>query len=234
MKHSNEELLSILTQNRSLVQSQDNDLLIDSYLKETKLSDDYMEMKDFFYNLTKSICIESILSSNSLKTQFFTHLYSFIDLEYNLLYFSKSSVTHTELLDKMTYANMLDSEDYKAFRRQAYAKLYCYLELLGKADNLKKIPEKEKLQKLCMRLLNNSDTKLQKLALSTLIACDSEGTLRHYRKLLEGFTDDQKFKDTIQVLIFGQKNESENPSNRADEDNSSKKDKKGEIPKLQD
>jgi Down-regulated in metastasis len=55
-----------------------------------------------------------------------------------------------------------------------------------------------------MKLLNTNDSKLQKLALDCLLKSDSEaGVLRQYRKLLEGFTDDIKFKDMIQVVNFG-------------------------------
>jgi hypothetical protein len=43
------------------------------------------------------------------------------------------------MLDRMTFANMVDSEDYKKYRRQAYSKLYCFLELIQKAENLKKV-----------------------------------------------------------------------------------------------
>lgn len=48
------------------------------------------------------------------------------------------------------------------------------------------------------RLINTNDTRLQKLSLECLIKTDYKGgILRHYRKLLEGFTDDEKFKDMV-------------------------------------
>ncbi len=40
----------------------------------------------------------------------------------------------------MTYANMMDSESFVKFRKQAYSKLYCYLEMLNRAESLKGIP----------------------------------------------------------------------------------------------
>lgn len=40
----------------------------------------------------------------------------------------------------MTHANMVDSEDFKKYRRVAYSKLYCYLELFKTANTLKNIP----------------------------------------------------------------------------------------------
>jgi hypothetical protein len=103
----------------------------------------------------------------------------------------------------MTIANMVDSESYKAFRRQAYAKMYAYMELLTQAESLVKVPRVVDLQSLMLRMLNTSDTKLQKLVLDVLLKTDSQGVLRTYRKMLEGFTDDIKFKDMIQVFNFG-------------------------------
>ena len=78
----------------------------------------------------------------------------------------------------MTYANMVDSEDFKAYRRLAYSKLYTFLELFSQAEHLTKIPDLPKFQQLMLRLLYTSDTKLQKLALNNLIKADKEGVLR--------------------------------------------------------
>jgi hypothetical protein len=36
-----------------------------------------------------------------------------------------------------------------------------------------------------------------------LLKSNEKGVLRQYRKLLEGFTDDIKFKDMIPVVTFG-------------------------------
>ena len=60
----------------------------------------------------------------------------------------------------MTYANMVDSEEYVKFRKHAYSKLYCFIELFNKADNLKGIPMVQTFQNLMLRLINTSDTKL--------------------------------------------------------------------------
>lgn len=103
----------------------------------------------------------------------------------------------------MTYANMVDSEGFKQYRRHAYSKLYCLLELLQQAESLRGIPNLPSFQNLLLKLLNTSDTKLQKMALDCLLKSDSNGTLKHYRRLLEGFTDDLRFKDMIQVVNFG-------------------------------
>jgi hypothetical protein len=39
-----------------------------------------------------------------------------------------------------------------------------------------------------------------------LLKSDEKGVLKVYRKLLEGFTDDIKFKDMIAVVNFGSTN----------------------------
>lgn len=96
-----------------------------------------MDMKDFFYNVGKSLCISTILESKDFRGQFMAVFFSFIDCEYTPLHFSRHSLAGQAgatqdqgLLDRMTFANMVDSEDYKKYRRQAYSKLYCFLELL--------------------------------------------------------------------------------------------------------
>ncbi len=79
----------------------------------------------------------------------------------------------------MTYANMIDSEEFIRFKKQAYSKLYCYLDLLNKADNLKSIPKVLDFQALVLSLINTSDNKLQKLALECLIKSEyKQGILR--------------------------------------------------------
>jgi|LauGreDrversion4_2_1035121.scaffolds.fasta_scaffold14058_9 hypothetical protein len=58
--------------------------------------------------------------------------FRFIDAEYNPLYLSKRTTKSTdseEFLDAMTYANMIDSQEYKGFKRSTYSKLYSFLEM---------------------------------------------------------------------------------------------------------
>jgi hypothetical protein len=97
-----------------------------------------MDVKDFFYNLGKSLCISTILESKDYRSQLMSIIFGFIDYEYSTLHFSKQTMSTSVgksgsdqvLLDRMTYANMVDSEEYKKYRRQAYSKLYCFLEML--------------------------------------------------------------------------------------------------------
>ena len=57
---------------------------------------------------------------------------------------------------------------------------------------------------IVLNSLYTNDTKLQKMSLDLLIKSDYEyGLLKYYRKLLEGFTDDEKFKDMISAITFG-------------------------------
>jgi hypothetical protein len=81
-------------------------------LKETQLKEDFMEVKDFFYNIGKSICMDTVMDSKEYRPKFIAVFTSFIDNEYSQLHFSKRSLQgqDTSLLDKMTYANMIDTE----------------------------------------------------------------------------------------------------------------------------
>ena len=115
----------------------------------------------------------------------------------------EGEISEDKLLDNMTYANMVDSEEYKRYRKLTYSKLCTFIEILQRAENFKKIPNLPKFQQLMLKLINTSDTKLQKSALECILKSDGKGVLRQYRKLLEGFTDDLKFKDMIAVVNFG-------------------------------
>lgn len=103
-----------------------------------------MEVKDFLYNLTKGLDISTLFENKELRTEVFSLFNNFVDNEYTVLFFFRNSHQSTDHLDMMTYANMIDSEDYKAFRRATYSKLYCYLEIFSKSESLRKIPEIQK------------------------------------------------------------------------------------------
>ena len=77
-------------------------------------------------------------------------------------------------------------------------KVHPYLYLLKKQDNLKSIPRLSLLQDILLELISNVDSKLQTSSLECLIKTNyASGLLHKYRKLLEGFADDEKFKDMI-------------------------------------
>lgn len=179
-------------------------MVLTAYLSETKLEEDFMDVKDFFYNLAKSLCMQTVFQDKKLRSRFFSELfYPFIENEYTVLNFVQNAKKGGDILDRMTLSNMVDSEAFKSFRRQAYTKMYAFVELLVQAESLTKVPRVADLQKLMLRMLNTSDTKLQKLVLDVLLKTDAQGVLRTYRKMLDGFTDDIKFKDMIQVMNFG-------------------------------
>lgn len=51
-----------------------------------------MEMKDYFYNVAKSLCVPTVMDhGKDLRPQFFALFYSFIDCEYTTLYLSKAA-----------------------------------------------------------------------------------------------------------------------------------------------
>jgi len=53
-------------------------------------------------------------------------------------------------------------------------------------------------------LLSSADNKLQKNSLECLTKTGyNKGLLIKYAKLLEGFADDEKFKDMIPIMIHG-------------------------------
>ena len=61
---------------------EDLSLVNQSFLRETTLSEDFIEIKDFFYNLAKGLCMDTIMANKSLKANFFEMLYDYLDHEY--------------------------------------------------------------------------------------------------------------------------------------------------------
>ena len=59
------------------------------HLRETNLREDFMDVKDFFYNVGKSLCIATILESKDFRGQFMAVFFNFIDYEYTPLHFSR-------------------------------------------------------------------------------------------------------------------------------------------------
>ncbi|TNV87999.1 hypothetical protein FGO68_gene14880 [Halteria grandinella] len=202
LAHSNTELTTTLI--KPVQNVSEKSMVLTAYLSETKLEEDFMDVKDFFYNIAKSMCMQTVFEDKKLRVKFFNELfYPFIENEYTVLNFPQNTKKTGDILDRMTLSNMVDSEAFKSFRRQAYTKMYAFIELLTQSESLTKSPRVADLQKLMLRMLNTSDTKLQKYVLDVLLKTDSHGVLRTYRKMLDGFTDDIKFKDMIQVMNFG-------------------------------
>jgi len=73
------------------------------------------------------------------------------------------------LVDRMTHANMLDSESNKHHRRTARTKLSNFLDVFKRADSLGQAPKIAAFQSLLLSLLNTNDTKQQKFALECLV-----------------------------------------------------------------
>ena len=134
LAHDNQTLLSMIT--HSSHSDDKSSLVAKAYSRDSLLQEDFMDVKDFFYNISKSLCIATVMENGKdLRPRLFSLFYSFIDCEYTTLYLSKSvhnvqQQSTDKLLDQMTYANMVDSEEYRKYRRIAYSKLYCFLEML--------------------------------------------------------------------------------------------------------
>ena len=152
------------------------------------------------------------MSSKSLREPIFDAFFSFIHLEYDNLFVrsnrekvsSFSGSSDDALIDRMTQANVLDSESLKLYRRTAYSSLSSYLDLFRRADSLKQVPKIGDFQALLKDFLSSTDNKLQKCALECLTKSGyCKGLLTKYKKLLEGFADDEKFKDMIPIMIHG-------------------------------
>lgn len=84
-------LVNILSHKNGLTDNASDSLLIKSFLKESLLNDDFMEVKDFFYNVGKSLDIGTVMESKILRPLLFSLFYNFIDAEYTVLYLSKNN-----------------------------------------------------------------------------------------------------------------------------------------------
>ena len=62
------------------------------HARETNLHEDFMDVKDFFYNVGKSLCIATILESKDFRGQFMAVFFNFTDCEYTPLHFSRHSL----------------------------------------------------------------------------------------------------------------------------------------------
>ena len=204
--HENDSLVKHLLSSANKTRVSEDSLLHRAYMKDTTLNELFLEIKDFFYQLCRSISSViggTVLHQKKLRDPLFNVFYNFLDKEYLPLHQSKGVGSGT-ISERMVYANMLDSETHKAFRKQAYSTLSSFLDMLRRSDSLKGVPRLSELQNLLLSLLNSVDTKQQKIALECLIKSGyHHGLLTKYKKLLEGFVDDEKFKDMIPVLIHG-------------------------------
>jgi len=146
----------------------------------------------------------------------------------------------------MMQANLVDSDTFKVHRKTSYSKLCATLELLSKSSALNKLPsdKSEVFIDMLTSLLNTSDTHLQQLVLSCLIKASKKQDfanptlkLPKYQKLLEGLTDDQRYKDMIPIIIFGsQEGATEALQDIENEEQTvreAKRNIKGTIPKLE-
>lgn len=153
------------------------------------------------------------MTNKTLRVSLFTTFSTFFEFEFAYLHkLNKLPSTETDLRHLMIQANMVDSEQFKVHRRTSYSKLCATIELLSKGNSLNKLGGELsfKLIELLTQLLNSADSHLQQIVLTCLVKAskkvDFENTtlkLPKYQKLLEGLTDDTKYKDMIPIIVFG-------------------------------
>jgi hypothetical protein len=176
---------------------------------------DSLEAKDFHHQLGKCLAGAlgtAIMPAKALREPIFDTFFTFIRLEYDVLFgrSNREKVSSGQgsgddrLIDRMTQANVMDSDLLKQYRRTAYSCLSSYLDLFRRGEGLKQVPKIGDFQALLVDLLSSSDSKLQRCALECLTKSGyCKGLLTKYKKLLEGFADDEKFREMIPIMIHG-------------------------------
>ena len=92
----------------------------------------------------------------------------------------------------MEKANLMDGESMKGYRRKAHSAVHSYVEMFRRVDSLKQSPDIGQFQNIMLDLLQATDPKLQSSSLTCLIKSGyRRGILIKYKKLLEGFADDE-------------------------------------------
>lgn len=59
-----------------------DELIGRAFTQGTKLDEEFMDAKDYFYNIGKSLDIPTIMESKIYRAELFEIFYSFIDAEY--------------------------------------------------------------------------------------------------------------------------------------------------------
>jgi hypothetical protein len=80
--------MKLLMSNVDKTPIESTDILSNGYLKDTRLDETYLEVKDFFYQLTKALsgALSTILPLKELREPVFDVFYGFIRHEYNQVF----------------------------------------------------------------------------------------------------------------------------------------------------
>ena len=169
--HDNETLHVLISQNLNKTPLAATSIAAATYRSDCVIDGEFLEIKDMFYQVLQcfaGVLGSCILQQKNLREPFFNVFYEFLDKEYRVLLHKSKDVadridTHEDrpsyLLDRMTYANMLDSEGNRGHRRAAKIKMSNFLDVLKKADSLSQAPRIADLQNSLLKLLNTDDTK---------------------------------------------------------------------------
>ena len=201
-----------ITQTR--VSQKTADLTSQLFLRDAIAEQDYVQFKDFVYNMTKSLhsTVDLLLQDLELRQQLMTMYSSFMQFEFGPLNFGRRKTALTDFHQTVVASNMTESDEFKLARRTSFSKLFAIYELLGKSSNLNKLSpaQSEFLIDNYLELLQTADDRLQKLIVSGLIKCSKKidfnnktVKLPKYQKLLEGLCDDNRFSEMIPVIAHG-------------------------------
>lgn len=113
------------------------------YFEDTVGRQDYIEVKEFHFNLCKTLIpiVDLVLCHKVYKASLFGIFNRFFELEYLFLHRGRSKEVNVSagLQAAMILANKVDSEEFKHKRKISYGKLCAFIELLSKANALKKL-----------------------------------------------------------------------------------------------
>lgn len=144
----NDMLLVLVNQNLNKSRSQASGIAATTYRSDCFISEPFLEIKDMLYQVLhclSGVLGPCILSQKPLKELLFDRFYEFLDKEYYVLLQKKERAPTpmkanqdrtSYLVDRMTHANMLDSESNKGHRRTARIKLSNFLDVFKRADSL--------------------------------------------------------------------------------------------------
>jgi hypothetical protein len=141
----NAEFQKFLNSQYTMERLSANDSIFEEiYLKDVVGQQDYILVKDFHFNLCKTLqpVIDHILTHKDHKVALFSLWERFYEREYLFLHEGKTrgdTDVNASVQDIMVRSNMVDSDEFKMKRKTSYGKLCAFVELLGKAHTLNKI-----------------------------------------------------------------------------------------------
>lgn len=109
--------------------------------------------------------IDLVLANQNHRNKLYQSFDSFFDNEYLYLHLGRQKAivsSDIDLKGRMVNANLVDSEQFKTYRRICYSKLCATIELFSKSSSLNKLNSEQSKKFIgnLMQLLNTADTHL--------------------------------------------------------------------------